>query len=179
MTQEGLDHLKILEVLLLIIEDYLHLISVMFLLSSEDYLHLNIEECHLKVIKEESTEEECQNQWDIAAITVEMLHLEVQIIEDCLLLQIFEEDHHLIIEDYLLLLISEVDHHLILENLLLIIEECPHLLIIEECLLHLLIIEECHLLLHLIIEECLLQITGGLLLNMAEEWIQGDYHLKN
>ncbi|CAK95010.1 unnamed protein product (macronuclear) [Paramecium tetraurelia] len=110
---------------------------------------------------------------------VEMLHLEVQIIEDCLLLQIFEEDHHLIIEDYLLLLISEVDHHLILENLLLIIEECPHLLIIEECLLHLLIIEECHLLLHLIIEECLLQITGGLLLNMAEEWIQGDYHLKN
>lgn len=140
---------------------------MIFHLSSEESLLQNIEEHHLKVIKEQIREEECQNQWVIAVIIVEMLHQEVQIKEvDHHLItevdphQIIEEDHHLIKEGYLHLQISEVDHILILENLL--------LLIIEECLL-----------LHLNIEECLLQIIGGLLQNMEEVWIQEDYHLKN
>lgn len=160
MILEGLDHLKILEVLLLlIIEDYLLLIFVMFLLNLEEFPLQNIKECHLQIITEENTEEECQNLWVIAMIIIEKLHQEVlnlevghhQNIEEGNL-EILEVDRHLIIEAYLHLQISEVVHHLILEG----------------CLL-----------LHLNIEECLLQIIEGLLLNMEEVWIQEDYHLKN
>lgn len=157
---EELDHLKILEVLLPIIEVYLLLIFVMFLLNSEEFHLQNIEECHLQIIKGESTEEECLNQWIIAVIIVEMSHQEVLNIEVGHLqilgeghLKILEEDHHLIIEGYLHLQILEGVLHLNME------EVCLHL--------------------HLNIEECLLQIIEGLHLNMEEAWIQEDYHLKN
>lgn len=86
MTQEELDHLKILEALLLIIVDCLLLIFVM-VLNLEECLLLNIGECSLPIIKEVSSEEEYQNQLVIAAITAEMYHQEMGLL-------LIIEDHH-------------------------------------------------------------------------------------
>lgn len=87
MTQEELDHLKILMVLHLITVDYLLQIFGMFLQNLEECLLQNIGECHLQTIKVLNTEEECQIQWVIVVITAEMYHKE----EDLLL--IIEEGH--------------------------------------------------------------------------------------